>query len=170
MDMENIGRHSVEDVLVSAIKNKMASVEMYEKLHGVIKTPFLKETLNYLVNEEKKHLAYLNDFFRKRFGKDPVIPKKTDMDIIPVDIYEKSGALKGILYILEDAMRFERESAEFYHRLARKFTDDKTRMIFEYIAQMEEDHYNMLKWEYENYAKFHDIMHDESFLNLEKIY
>ncbi len=170
MDMEKISVRSVESVVLSAIKNEKESLEMYRKLREEIKTPFLKETLNFLVNEESKHLQYLQEFYKKRFGKEPKLHDDADLDIIPVDIYEKSGALKGILYILEEAMRFEKESAEFYHRLAKRFTDDKTRMIFEYLSQMEEDHYNMLKMEYENYAKFHDIMHDESFLNLEKVY
>ncbi len=170
MDMGNIAKRDIKDVLISAIKNEIESERMYEALRKAIKSPFLNETLKYLVEEERKHLLYLEDFYRKRFGEEVSIPEKTDMDIVPVELYEKSGALKGILYILEEAMRFERESAEFYRQTAKKFTDDKTRMIFDYLAQMEEGHYNMLKMEYENYAKFHDIMLDETFINLEKIY
>ena len=57
------------------------------------------------------------------------------------------------LQALAYAMRIEQESAKYYNHYSSRCKSDNSKIIFEALAKMEADHYEILKKQYDSVAK-----------------
>ncbi len=75
-DME-LKKYALADLLLAAVKSEIESQAIYSRVALLVKNAFLKERLEFLALEEKKHQQALEGIFRQRFPKQALtIPEK----------------------------------------------------------------------------------------------
>lgn len=161
MDSMDLGKHSLEDVFLSAIRAEMDSKEFYSKLAARVKNAVLKDRMNFLSNEEERHRSGLTTMFKTYFpGKEPKIPDKTPVPLPEVKFVD--GSHPPLVEVLEQAMKAERAAQSFYLGMSEKLKDDgQVRDTLKYFAAMEGNHYKILEAEKANAMTFED--YDETF-------
>ncbi|HAF07987.1 MAG: desulfoferrodoxin family protein [bacterium] len=151
MNIDEINR---EDLILLALKNEIDSMNVYINLSQRVKNYFLKDRLNFLAGEEEKHKKYFEEFYKKTYLKEIVIPVEDVMPLPKVDISDPQKPISDILY---EAMQSEIAAHEFYLDLSRVFKDDqKTSNMLKFFSSMEMIHYSILQIERENALKFED--------------
>ncbi|MEO0234320.1 MAG: desulfoferrodoxin family protein [candidate division WOR-3 bacterium] len=155
MNLDEIKR---EDLILFALKNEIDSMILYNQLSERIKNAFLKERLKFLANEEEKHKKYFEEFYKKTYLKEIVLPVEDIIPLPKVDISTPNKPLSDILY---EAMESELAAHNFYQELSRVFADDqKTSKMLKFFSSMEMIHYSILQLERENSLKFEDYSND----------
>ena len=137
---------SVEKALSMAVQSEAEAVEVYQKLHVMVKNFVLKDKLRFLAEEERRHRMLLTELYKKLTGSTE--PPKTDRSIMP----RLAIALKEnqtVPDLIELAMEAEKLSEEFYDNLSQNVEERGLQEILQYLASMEHGHYFLLKGEYE---------------------
>ncbi len=138
-------KYSVEDSLLTAIKSEIEAKKVYEQVAAKVDNMMLKDRLLFLAREELKHRKYFESLFKKLFpDKELVLPEKSPVPLPEIKIDKENILLSEIL---TKAMEAEMIAFDFYMSLSKKFDDDETRKMLEYIAYMEKGHYNLLELE-----------------------
>lgn len=151
--MLNLARTSLKTLLALAIRAEIDSQKVYRKLSGRLKNALLREKINILAFEEKKHEKALKNLFTASFPKEKlVIPEKTEEKLLPSVIIKPSSSLVDVL---EQAMKAEKAAETFYARLSRRVRGDKKRLL-QYLSRVEKTHFLMLKSEYALALQFED--------------
>jgi rubrerythrin len=136
---------SVEKAIAMAVKTEAEAEALYARLHQMVKNFVLRDKLQFLVDEEKKHGKMLRELFRKMFpGKEPSADRSLAPRVALV-LQEKPT----VPDLLELAMDAEKEAEEFYDNLSQYVEGRGLQDILQYLASMEHSHYFLLKGEYE---------------------
>ncbi|GAB6103128.1 ferritin family protein [Thermococcus atlanticus] len=107
----------------------------------------LVETFAILAKESKGHGDRLFEIYRRRYGE-----QLEKVDIPPVEVLpliEKFKKASDVISVLYEAMKSELLAKAIYEELMKKEENGDVGKVYEYLALMEQDHYNQLKKEYE---------------------
>jgi rubrerythrin len=145
-----------EKSLSMAYKSEEESIHVFEKLKEQINNFVLKDKLNFLINDEKKHQKVLHELFRNMYhGKELPISHDSRIPWMAIAIQEEISVcdLWGL------TLGVKRNSVRYYDYLSKEFEDGRAREIFQYLAAMEHGHYFMLEGEYQLCLR--DVMYYE---------
>ncbi len=150
-----LNEYSMDDLLFAAIKSEINANEVYTRLAGGVKNAFLKDKLNFLAGEEKKHENSLIGIFNEIFpGQDIVLPEETPVPLPDIIIPEEKVPLTQIL---ESAMGAEMAAHDYYNKLSEMFENPHTKATLTYLAAMEMGHYRLLEIEKDVAGRFEDF-------------
>lgn len=150
----DIASLNLEQALSMALKSEEEAGAVYKKLKGLVQNFVMKDKLQFLISEEKKHQKIIGSLFEKMFpGKKPV---KVDRSLLPrLTLTLKEDT--SVPELLELAMEAEKISEEFYDQYSEEVEERGIQEIFQYLSRMEHGHYALLKGEYDL------CMHDEQY-------
>jgi len=144
--MLDVSSLSTEMALSMALKSEIESREVYKTLKKMVKNFVLRDKLQFLANEEKKHQKIIETLFSKMFsGKKPLPAAKPLVPRLSLSLKEENS----VPDLLEVAMEAEKVSEEFYDKLSEEVEERGVHDILQYLSSMEHSHYFLLKGEYE---------------------
>jgi len=148
--------HSLEDLLLIAMKSEIEAKDFYSKVAERVKNFLLKDRLNFLAEEEAKHRDFFQKLFHELFpGKEIKLLEKSPVPL-PELKFEKETV--PISEVYEKAMEAEKAAYDFYMSLVDRFSDNPgIQKMLLYIATMEMGHYRLLEIERENVKNFEDF-------------
>jgi rubrerythrin len=135
------------EVLTVGIRAEMAAQTLYEKMKEMSSAGDLKETMDFLIGQEKRHELFLRKAFSDQF---PDVEVKVPANTI-VPMPGGIAADAGMKELFDVAMEAEKKANEFYGDLASRTRDPNSRKLLEYIASMELSHLAILKAEYHQF-------------------
>ena len=137
---------TLEEALSMALAAEAESSKLYEILKDSVQNFVMKDKLQFLIEEEKKHQAIIGNLFQKPFpSKEPL---KTGKSITP-DIRIAIEKNSSVLDLLETAIKVEQVFEDFYQELAEEVDHRGTQEILLYLSTMEHGHYALLRGEYD---------------------
>ncbi len=149
MDLSN---YTLDLLLQTAIKSEVESEKIYKKVADSIENAFLKEKFIFLSKEEEKHREYLEDLYWRIF---PDVPLKfPKISYVPLPEIKITSDTMPLSEIIEQAMKAELATKEFYSELANKFTDEDVIKYLKLFSSMEMGHYRLLEIEKKNIEQF----------------
>lgn len=127
----------------------------YSKASEEVENPHGKLTLRFLAREERRHYKYLEALFRKvKKGlrqEVPPLPRRPKLK--REEILEtmkrmgvKARAVKKDREIVNEAMRVEEKSIEFYEGFLGRVKDAESREIFKELIEEEKHHLEWLEF------------------------
>ncbi len=144
--MINVSLLGIDEALSIALKAEKEAAGVYEKLRNMINNFVMRQKLDFLIQEEKKHQEIIENLFQKLF------PNKKPMENVPdlaprliLTLEEEAG----VLDLLEQAMEAEKIFEEFYDELSEEVEERGVQEILSYLSNMEHGHYALLKGEYD---------------------
>ncbi|WP_297091683.1 ferritin family protein [Thermococcus sp.] len=163
-----------KEVFEIAISSEIRAREAYEKLASMTKSDIIRDELLFLAREEDKHREIIEKMAEK-FEGTRTEPKKIDIDVMGefrVIAEKMAEAIKkpdiNIDEVYEIAMKAEVVSEKLYKELAGYAATDNTRLILEMLADMEHNHYNILKKQYDYIMRYPEIYKEEFYDQLMK--
>ncbi|NJE41910.1 ferritin family protein [Thermococcus sp. GR6] len=163
-----------KEVFEIAVNSEIRAKEAYEKLASIVKSDIIKDELLFLAREEDKHREIIEKMAEK-FEGERTEPKKIEIDVMAefkVIAEKMAEAIKkpdvNIDEIYEIAMQAELVSEKLYKKLASYAATEKTKIILEMLADMERNHYNILRKQYEYITRYPDIYKEEFYDQLIK--
>ncbi len=133
------------EAISTAIKAEIEMFNLYKKFENITKNSRLKSQYNYLANEENKHRELLEGIFKRQFpNKKLELPSKTTVPNIEKALNEDLAAKE----LFEVAMESEEMARDFYIVIADKTTNKKAKTWLHYLSNVEQNHYNILKADY----------------------
>jgi len=151
----DLTEYNMEDLLLAAIKSEVNANEVYIMLAGGVKNAYLKDRLNFLAEEERKHQQTLESVFKENFpSKEVVMPDETPVPLPNIVLPDEKVPLTQVL---ESAMGAELAAQEFYTSLSGLFENPNTKATLTYLAAMERGHYMLLEIEKEIAGRFEDF-------------
>ena len=142
----DISSSSMDRIISKAIRSEIDAAAIYKKLKEKVNNFVLKDKLQFLIAEEKKHQKVLESLFIKMFS--DKTPDKNEKSLVPrlrLAIEEEMS----VPDLLEIAMEAEKTSEEVYDALSQEVDERGAQEIFQYLASMEHGHYSLLKGEYD---------------------
>lgn len=137
---------SIEQALSMALKSEVESADVYKKLKKMVENFIIKDKLQFLINEEKKHQKVIEELIHRMFpDKEPEVPEKSLIPRVTLALKEEMS----VPDLLELAMEAEKISEEFYDNLSEEVGERGVQEILQYLASMEHSHYFLLKGEYD---------------------
>ena len=162
------------EVFEIAINSEIKAKEAYEKLASLTKSDIIRDELLFLAREEDKHREIIEKMAEK-FKGERAEPKKINIDVMAefkVVAEKMAEAIKkpdvNIDEIYEIAMEAELVSEKLYKELANYAATEKTRMLLEMLADMERNHYNILKRQYDYIMRYPELYKEEFYDQLMK--
>ncbi len=155
-DIESFG---LDELLLAAIKSEIESNRIYKKVARQVKNAFLKERLIFLAREELKHKIALKKLFQEIFKTAKItLPKKNFVPLPQIILKAETVPLSEIF---KQAMKAEKETAQFYHLLAMKFVQkDEHKKLLNYLALMETGHFRIFEIEKDHLEEFEDYQQE----------
>ncbi len=151
----DLTQYSMDEMLLAAIRSEMNANEVYIGLSGGVKNAFLKDKLDFLAGEEKKHEKKLREIYGENFpGKEVVVPEESPVPLPDIILPDEKVPLTQVL---ESAMGAEMAAHEFYTKLSDVFENPTTKATLTYLAAMEMGHYKLLEIEKEIAGRFEDF-------------
>ena len=148
-----MGEKSLLDLIDTAIEREETAYHFYMDIHGKVDDKGVKDTLEWIANEEKKHKEFLvsyrdgnynSDMFQKREVKYYNI---AEHQVEP----ETEGAIKNEEIYLVAAHR-EARSHKFYSELAQLQPEGETKEVLLNMANEELKHKEKMEYLYANAA------------------
>lgn len=143
----NVAALTIEQALAISMNSELDAEKVYVQVKDMVHNFVLREKLDYLISEEKKHQKIIQALFDKKFPNAKL--KLTDQRIYPALklAMEENNSVPDLL---EMGMEAERAAEEFYDNLAQEVEEDHgLQQILLYLAGMERSHYFIIKAEYE---------------------
>lgn len=137
---------TIEKALHMAYQSETEAEATYKKLKKNVKNFVLKDKLQFLIHEEKKHQQLVKAIYSKLFNEEGI--HKTEKSFLPrltLALEEETS----VPDLLEMAMELEKIFEEFYDNLSEEIDNRGIQEILQYLASMEHGHYFLLKGEYE---------------------
>ncbi|NJE47714.1 rubrerythrin [Thermococcus sp. GR7] len=163
-----------KEVFEIAINSEIRAKEAYEKLASLVKSDIIGDELLFLAKEEDKHREIIERMAEKFTGEN-VEPKKIEIDIMgefKVVAEKMAEAISkpdiNIDEIYEISMQAELISEKLYKELAGYAATEKTKLLLEMLADMERNHYNMLRKQYDYIMRYPDVYKEEFYDQLMK--
>ncbi|BAA29657.1 ferritin family protein [Pyrococcus horikoshii] len=162
LPLYKMAEFSLEELLGMAIKSEIGAQKFYESLAKHVDSKPLKEKIEWLAGEEKRHEILLRKLYSEMFpGKEIVFPKEhIGPELQPVA--EELKGIQNIIDLIRLAMRAEEIASEFYSKLEEMVEDDKKKKLMRYLSDMEKGHYYTLRAEYElllDWEMYSQMMH-----------
>ena len=156
----NNSNNKIEKSLSMALKSELESIQIYQKMMGMVKNKVVKEKLQYLIDDEKKHQKVLIGLF------DSLVPDKelsvsNDSRIPWLSIAINEDKTISDLWGL--ALEAKRTSVRLYDYLSKEFEERRAQEILQYLASMEHSHYFILEGEYRLCLRDMNYVERESF-------
>jgi rubrerythrin len=143
----------VSDILEIAIKREEGAYDFYMDIHGKVADPGVKETLEFIAGEEKKHKAFLVNYRDGNLG----VKGLRMIDVVDNKIAEylaepevDENTKPEDVYLV--ASHRERRSYHFYTELANLHTDGELREMLLKMANEELKHKEKMEYLYANTA------------------
>jgi rubrerythrin len=163
-----------KEVFEIAVNAEIKAKEAYEKLASITKSDIIRDELLFLAKEEDKHREIIEKMAEK-FKGSRAEPKKIDIDVMgefKVIAEKMAEAIKkpevNIDEVYEIAMQAELVSEKLYNELANYAATEKTKMLLQMLADMEKNHYTILKKQYDYIMRYPDIYKEELYDQLMK--
>jgi len=163
-----------KEVFEIAINSEIRAKEAYEKLASVVKSDIIRDELLFLAKEEDKHREIIEKMAEK-FQREGSEPKKITIDVMGefrVIAEKMAEAIKkpdlNVDEVYEIAMQAELVSERLYKELAGYAATETTKVLLEMLADMERNHYNILKKQYDYIMRYPDIYKEEFYDQLMK--
>ncbi len=112
------------NLLINSIENEFKSFEFYKHLSGLTPISSLKQILNRLADEEKKHIDYIKCISKNIFNNTVFKPDALVQHILRLESNFKlveSTQIKNIDQLIKFAIAEENKTIEFYRKLKEKF-------------------------------------------------
>ncbi len=155
--MIDISQASLKDLLGIAVRSEIDSNQVYTDLSRRFSNPLLKDKFQWLATEESKHKEVIESLFDRLFhGDELTVPDEPVKELFKHIEMTPSSTLVDIL---NQAMESEKQSEDFYSRLAGEVQEDLPKKILIYLSKVEHSHLKMLEGElsialeYEDYAE-----------------
>lgn len=162
------------EVFEIAASAEIRAKEAYEKLASIIKSDIIRDEILFLAREEDKHREIIEKM-AERFIGERTEPRKINVEVMGEFqiIAEKMGeAIRkpdiNVDEIYEVAMQAELVSEKLYRELAAYAATEKTKLILEMLANMEQNHYSIIRKQYEYITRYPDIYKEEFYDQLMK--
>lgn len=162
------------EVFEIAANAEIRAKEAYEKLASVVKSDIIRDELLFLAREEDKHREVIEKM-AQRFQSGEGEPKKVNIDVMAefkVIAEKMAGIIKkpdlNLDEVYEIAMEAELVSEKLYNELAKYASNEKTKTILNMLADMERNHYNILKKQYDYITRYPEIYKGEFYDQLMK--
>jgi rubrerythrin len=158
-------KFALADLLLAAVKSEIESQTIYSRVAQRVKNAFLKERLEFLALEEKKHQKALEGIFRQRFPDQTLaVPKKT---VVPLPEISFRDELVPLSEIFAQAMNAEQAAHDFYLQLADLFADDlEKKNLLLYFSMMEMGHYKLLDLEKSNLERLEEYGEEQELIHV----
>jgi rubrerythrin len=114
----------ISDILELAIQREEEAYEFYMDIYGRIDDPSVKDTLEFIAGEEKKHKAFLVNYREGNYGADSL--RMTDVVEYKIAEYLEEPEIDGDMSSQEVylvAAHRESRSRQFYTELANLHAD-----------------------------------------------
>ena len=143
----------VSDIIAMAIKREEEAYDFYMDIHAKVSDPALKETLEFIAGEEKKHKAFLVSYRDGNFGTKAL--KMSDFVDYKVAEYLEEpeidqGSKPEDIYLA--ASHRELRSFHFYTELANLHADSEIKEMLLKMANEELKHKEKMEYLYTNTA------------------
>ncbi len=133
------------EILGIAIKSEIDAVRLYTRMKEMVNSEDLKEKMDFLISQERKHEQILKEVYGKKFPEVKLaLPPKAIVPMID-DVLSRQSSLKELFDV---GMKAERLAEEFYTNLADKTGEISSKSILIYMANMERSHYAILEAEW----------------------
>ena len=143
----------VSDILEIAIKREEEAYDFYMDIHGKVPDPSVKETLEFIAREEKKHKAFLVNYRDGDLGAQGL--RMSDVVDYKIAAYLEEPEVDGNMK-LEDvylvASHREQRSYHFYTELANMHADGEPQEMLLKMANEELKHKEKMEYLYANTA------------------
>ncbi len=163
-----------KEVFEIAMNAEIRAREAYEKMASLTTSDIIKDELLFLAKEEDKHREIIAKMAEK-FEGTRTKPKKIDIDVIGEFkvIAEKMAEVirkpeVNLDEVYEISMQAELVSEKLYNELAGYAATEKTKLLLEMLANMERNHYNILRKHYDYIMRYPDIYKEEFYDQLMK--
>ena len=151
----DLTQFTLEELLLTAIKSEIEAFKIYSGLAQQVKNAALKDHLEFLAGEEKKHEDFLIKAYKDIFPEREIKPP--DKTPVPLPSIHIEHELVKLSEILEQAMEAEMAAHEFYKELAKRFDDNRgVKNMLIKLSDMEMKHYKILEEEKEEVEKTED--------------
>lgn len=163
-DME-LKKYALADLLLAAVKNEIESQAIYARVAQRVKNAFLKERLEFLSLEEKKHQKAVEDIFRQRFpNRILAVPEKP---VVPLPAIRFPDEMVPLSEIFAQAMNAEQAAHDFYLQLADLFAEDvEKKNLLLYFSMMEMGHYKLLDLEKGNLERLEEYGEEQEMIHV----
>ena len=136
------------NVVQTAIRMETDAIKFYKEAADKNSHPFGKKMFLSFVEDEKRHLDMLNEFFKKahvdiRPG-EPMEEIKTVFQTLKDQMMERIGATSDEKGAIKIAMEMEKEGYGYYQNVVAETDNEKERALFERLAYEEDKHYKIL--------------------------
>ena len=165
MKKMDLSRYELADLLLAALKSEIGSHDLYARLAQRVQNAFLRERLEFLALEEKKHRQALEGIFGQRFpGREIVVPEQP---VVPLPEIRFSDDEVPLSKVIAQAMKAERAAHDFYLQLAERFNDelDKKSLLL-YFAMMEMGHYKLLDLEKDSLERLEEFGQEQELIHV----
>lgn len=143
----------ISDILDLAIQREVEAYEFYMDLYERVDDQSVKDTLEFIAGEEKKHKAFLINYREGNYGADAM--RMTDFVDYKIAEYldepEVDGAMSSQDVYLIAAHR-ESRSHQFYTELANLHAEGETQTMLLKMANEELKHKEKMEYLYSNTA------------------
>ncbi|MDV3103603.1 ferritin family protein [Thermococcus waiotapuensis] len=162
LPLERIKDFSLEELLGMAIKAEIGARKFYGSLAERINIQELRNKIEWLAGEEKKHEELLRKIYASMFpGKEIVFPKEhIGPELQPVA--RQLSSIGDVIDLVRWAMKAEEIAAKFYAELENMVDTAEKKRLMRYLSDMEWGHYYNLKAEYElllDWEMYSQMMH-----------
>ncbi len=162
------------EVFEIAINSEIRAKEAYEKLASIVKSDIIRDELLFLAKEEDKHREIIEKM-AERLQSGEGEPRKIEVDVMgefKVIAEKMAEVIKkpdvNVDEVYEVAMEAELVSEKLYKELAGYAATEKTRVLLEMLADMERNHYNILKKQYDYIMRYPELYKEEFYDQLMK--
>lgn len=145
------------EALLKALELEEQGKKFYEEALVKVKDPFARKALEFLVEEEKRHIEKIlkfNDYLFGRSDFDFEVECKVQVgrrlkELIETHVTErvlkKLDEAKSDLEVYKIAMEFEKRGYDFYKSSEEKEEDDRIKKFFKFLQEEEVKHYSLLQ-------------------------
>ncbi|HII66958.1 MULTISPECIES: ferritin family protein [Thermococcus] len=163
-----------KEVFEIALNAEIKAKEAYEKMASLVKSDIIRDELLFLAKEEDKHRQIIEKMAEK-FKESEGEPKKIEIEVMgefKVIAEKMAEAIKkpdfNLDEVYEIAMEAELVSEKLYKELASYGANEKTKFVLKMLADMERQHFNILKKQYEYIMQYPDVYKEELYDQLIK--
>ena len=163
-----------KEVFEIAMNAEIRAREAYEKMASLTTSDIIKDELLFLAKEEDKHREIIEKMAEK-FEGTRTEPKKIDINVMGefkviaermAEVVRKPEVNLDEVY--EISMQAELVSERLYKELAGYAATEKTKLVLEMLADMERNHYSILRKHYDYIMRYPDIYKEEFYDQLMK--
>ena len=151
------------DALQIAMETEKRGVSFYSTASETVRNPSTRRTFLRMLEDEKGHLSEIEEQWNQLVRKDSSVLEapvflhfdyETLKQIFPSkeEVKNKLKSNLSALEALKLAMDMEQDAYNFFKQYARRFNDTRGRDIFLKFAEEEQEHYNLIKREYDRLA------------------